>query len=77
VSHGEVSWYGFAKRALEIAGVKHSIEPVASSAYAAPAKRPRYSGLDNARLRGVGMDVMRRWEEGLERYVKGKYGGKG
>lgn len=73
VSHGEVSWYGFAKAALEMAGVKHTIEPVASSVYAAAAKRPRYSVLDNAKLRGLGMDVMRDWREGLERYVRGKY----
>src|SRR4051812_3316578 len=42
VSHGSVSWYAFAKRALELAKVKHTIEPVPSSTYAAPAKRPRY-----------------------------------
>ena len=75
VSHGEVTWYGFAKRALEMAGVKHTIEAVASSVYAAPAKRPRYSVLDNAKLRAVGLDVMRGWEEGLERFVAAKYGG--
>ncbi|MGN6368509.1 MAG: dTDP-4-dehydrorhamnose reductase [Phycisphaerae bacterium] len=73
VSHGEVTWYAFAKRGLELAGVKHTIEPVASSVYAAPAKRPRYSVLDNAKLRGLGLDRMRSWEEGLERFVKAKY----
>ena len=75
VSHGEVTWYAFAKRGLELAGVKHTIEPVPSSVYAAPAKRPRYSVLDNAKLRAVGLDVMRSWEDGLERFVKAKYGG--
>ena len=76
VSHGEVTWYAFAKRGLELAGVKHTIEPVPSSVYAAPAKRPRYSVLDNAKLRAVGLDRMRGWEEGLARFVKAKYGGK-
>jgi dTDP-4-dehydrorhamnose reductase len=73
VSHGETSWYGFAKAALEMAGVKHEIEPVASTVYAAPAKRPRYSVLDNAKLRGLHLDMMKPWQEGLERYVKAKY----
>jgi dTDP-4-dehydrorhamnose reductase len=73
VSHGETSWYGFARRALELSGVPHEIEPVASSVYAAPAKRPRYSVLDNARLRELGLDRMRTWEEGLARYVAVKY----
>jgi dTDP-4-dehydrorhamnose reductase len=74
VAHGEVSWYAFAKAALEISGVAHEIEPVASSVYAAPAKRPRYSVLDNAKLREAGLDRMRPWREGLERFVRAKYG---
>src|SRR5262249_46094339 len=59
VSHGETTWFNFARTALELAGVPHTIEPVASSIYAAPAKRPRYSVLDNARLRALGLDRMR------------------
>ena len=77
VSHGAVTWYAFAKRALEFAGLEKAaaeMEPVASSVYAAPAKRPRYSVLDNAKLRAAGLDVMGTWEEGLKRYVAGKYG---
>jgi dTDP-4-dehydrorhamnose reductase len=73
VSHGEVTWFGFAKRALELANVPHTIEPVPSTAYAAPAKRPRYSVLDNAKLRATGLDVMRSWEDSLRRYVTIKY----
>jgi dTDP-4-dehydrorhamnose reductase len=73
VSHGECTWYAFAKAALATARVPHTIEPVASSAYAAPAKRPAYSVLDNARLRGLGIDVMGGWREGLERFLKAKY----
>jgi dTDP-4-dehydrorhamnose reductase len=73
VSHGEISWYGFAKAALELAQISHEIEPVPSSVYAAPAQRPRYSVLDNAKLRHLQLDVMRPWGEGLARYVKTKY----
>lgn len=73
VSHGACSWYSFAKRALELSGVPHSIEPVPSAVYAAPAKRPAYSVLDNAKLRALGLDVMGPWEESLARYVRLKY----
>jgi dTDP-4-dehydrorhamnose reductase len=76
VSHGETSWYNFAKTALELAGIPHEIEPVASSAYAAPAKRPRYSVLDNAKLRTLHLDQMRTWEEGLKRYISAKHSAK-
>jgi len=87
VSHGQCSWYQFAKRALELwaaeggrdgggggADRKFSIEPVPSSTYAAAAKRPTYSVLDNAQLRAAGLDRMGPWEAALERFVKAKYG---
>jgi dTDP-4-dehydrorhamnose reductase len=74
VSHGETSWYNFAKTALELARIPHDIEPVASSVYAAPAQRPRYSVLDNAKLRALQLDQMHPWAEGLKRYLHAKYG---
>lgn len=78
VSHGQCSWYQFAKRALEIwanlTGGTFSIEPVPSTTYAAPAKRPSYSVLDNAKLRALGLDKMGPWEVSLERFIKAKYG---
>ena len=73
VSHGETSWYNFARTALQLAGIPHDIEPVPSSVYAAPAQRPRYSVLDNAKLRALHLDQMRPWEEGLKRYISAKY----
>jgi dTDP-4-dehydrorhamnose reductase len=73
VAHGETSWYSFAKTALELAKIPHTIDPVPSTAYAAPAKRPRYSVLDNAKLRAAGLDLMKPWQDGLARYLKQKY----
>ena len=73
VSHGQTSWYNFAKTALELAEIPHTIEPVASSVYAAPAQRPRYSVLDNAKLRALHLDEMHSWKDGLQRYITAKY----
>jgi len=73
VSHGQTTWYEFAKTALELANVPHQIEPVTSAAFAAPAKRPFYSVLANARLQSLGLDQMRPWPESLARYVQRKY----
>jgi dTDP-4-dehydrorhamnose reductase len=75
VSHGETSWFNFARTALELAKIPHDIEGVPSSTYAAPAMRPRYSVLDNAKLRGLHLDQMRPWVEGLKRYIAVKYSG--
>ena len=78
VSQGECSWYQFAKRGLEIwaanGGGVFEISPVPSTTYAAPAKRPCYSVLDNAKLRVLGLNKMGPWEQALERFVKAKYG---
>jgi dTDP-4-dehydrorhamnose reductase len=73
VSHGETSWYNFAKTALELAQIPHDISPVPSSQYAAPAQRPLYSVLDNAKLRALHLDHMRPWQDGLKRYIAAKY----
>jgi len=73
VSHGQCSWFEFAKTSIELAKIPHTIEPVPSSVYAAPAKRPYYSVLDNAKLRAAGLDIMRDWRESLARYINAKY----
>lgn len=73
VSHGETTWYNFAKTALQLAKIPHSISPVPSTTYAAPAQRPRYSVLDNAKLRSLNLDKMHTWQVGLERYITTKY----
>ncbi|NNM88836.1 MAG: dTDP-4-dehydrorhamnose reductase [Phycisphaerae bacterium] len=73
VSHGQCSWHEFAQTALKMAGLTATVEPVTSSAFAAAAIRPRYSVLDNARLRAVGLDLMEDWPKSLQRYIAGKY----
>jgi dTDP-4-dehydrorhamnose reductase len=73
VAHGQCSWHEFASAALMLAGIDHPIAPVSSNEFAAPARRPAYSVLDNARLRHLGMDIMTDWRSGLKRYVEKKY----
>ncbi len=73
VSHGQCSWHEFACAALAMAGIDHPIAPVSSSEFAAPAHRPSYSVLDNARLRKEGIDIMTDWRTSLRRYVEKKY----
>ena len=73
VSHGQCSWHEFAQTALHMAGLQVTVEPVSSTAFAAAAIRPRYSVLDNARLRAVGLDLMEDWQKSLQRYIACKY----
>ncbi len=48
---GETTWLGFAEAILEECGVSATIEPITTEQFGAPAPRPRYSVLDNAKLR--------------------------
>lgn len=69
---GACSWYEFAKEILNIAGLITQVIAVTSDQYPTPAKRPRFSVLDNCHLRLLGMDDMRAWQEALKDYMREK-----
>jgi dTDP-4-dehydrorhamnose reductase len=65
---GSVSWFDFAQEALALARVELPIEPIAAGQWKAAAIRPRFSALDNAKLRELGI-ALRPWRAGLAEYV--------
>lgn len=67
---GECSWYDFACKIIEYAGINCKIEPVTSEQYKRPAKRPTFSSLDNMMLRCTVGDEMRNWEEALFEFIQ-------
>jgi dTDP-4-dehydrorhamnose reductase len=69
VNPGPVSWYQFAREVLAAAGVDWSIEPIASGEWKAPARRPDYSALENAKLRALGIELPD-WREGIAAYLR-------
>jgi dTDP-4-dehydrorhamnose reductase len=68
VSSGKTSWFEFAK---EIVG-EYPIEPVSSSEFVTPAKRPRYSVLDNSssQVTPIG-DWRERWQAAKSEVLEG------
>jgi len=66
---GQCSWYEFARKIFELEGLKVDLRPVATSQFPSPVRRPPYSVLSKAKLRGVGL-VMPPWEASLGRYLK-------
>jgi dTDP-4-dehydrorhamnose reductase len=66
---GECSWFDFAQEIFRLSGVNAQLAPTTSEAYAARAKRPAYSVLDNARLRTAGFSDFRPWQEALMEYI--------
>ncbi len=72
VNSGNCSWYEFAKAIFDIAGTSYEIEPKTVSEMGLRAKRPRFSALDNERLRSAGFEDMRRWRDALTEYLSVK-----
>lgn len=67
---GECSWYDFAKKIFELRGLDVPVKKVTSQEFVRPAKRPKYSVLDNFMLKIYGLNSFRHWEESLEDYLK-------
>ena len=72
---GETSWHGYATFVCEFArkaGVAlkvETIEPVPSSAFPTPARRPLNSRLDTSKLRSAFDLSLPRWQDGVERMM--------
>ena len=66
---GRCSWFDFAQQIVTAAEVPAQITPIPTSDYPTPAKRPAYSVMSSAKLRGVLPIADETWEEQLERNV--------
>lgn len=63
---GETSWYGFAAAIAELGGYPTRLNPIPSSDYPTPARRPTNSRLDNAKLARVFGLRLPHWREALK-----------
>jgi dTDP-4-dehydrorhamnose reductase len=68
-NEGACSWHDFAAAIFEIRGVRANLSPTTSESYKTPARRPRYSVLDNRRLKDLGLNRMLSWREALAEYL--------
>jgi dTDP-4-dehydrorhamnose reductase len=71
-SEAACSWYEFASAIFELSGIAADLSPTTSDLYKTPALRPRYSVLENAHLKRLGLNQMRHWREGLSEYLNSK-----
>jgi dTDP-4-dehydrorhamnose reductase len=69
-NEGSCTWFEFARTIFEIAGIDADLSPATSDTYKARAIRPKYSVLENARLKELGLNQMRHWREALTAYLK-------
>jgi dTDP-4-dehydrorhamnose reductase len=64
-NEGQTSWFGFAQKILERHNITTPIDPVPTTSFPTPAKRPAYSVLDKTKIKKeFGLDI-RHWEECL------------
>lgn len=75
---GETSWYGYAKyvvgealrRGAKLQLIADDIQPITTAEYPLPAKRPRHSRLDTAKLRKTFGLTMPPWQQSVSRVIE-------
>jgi dTDP-4-dehydrorhamnose reductase len=65
-NEGRITWYQFAIAIRERIGSACTINPIPSSQFPTPAKRPHYSLLDKTLIRNTYQLIIPAWETGLE-----------
>lgn len=68
VNEGYCSWYDFAKKLMELAGVTVGVVPVKAGKQSGGMRRPKFSALANIKAKQLGI-VLPPWQEGLADYV--------
>jgi dTDP-4-dehydrorhamnose reductase len=66
-NEGQCSWYDFAKKIFEVNNISINLQPIPTSAYPTPAKRPAYSVLDKSKIKNVFGVEVDNWEESLKK----------
>jgi dTDP-4-dehydrorhamnose reductase len=69
-AEGACTWFDFARLITAKAGIPVKVVPCTTEEFPRPARRPANSVLENARLKGLGLNVMKQWEEGFEEFLE-------
>ncbi len=72
-NEGVCSWFDFAKKIFEVNTVTIDLNPIPSSSYPTPAKRPAYSVLDKSKIKESFNICIKNWEENLLMQIKSNY----
>jgi dTDP-4-dehydrorhamnose reductase len=68
-SEGSCSWYEFARMIFEMADVRVNLKIAAADEFPMKVPRPKYSVLENARLKRESLNSFQGWEESLRAYL--------
>jgi dTDP-4-dehydrorhamnose reductase len=64
---GNITWYDFAVAIKELTGSKCVVNPIPTSQYPTPAKRPQYSVLDTSKIQQVFNVAVPEWKDSLQK----------
>jgi dTDP-4-dehydrorhamnose reductase len=67
-----VSWFDYARMIFDAAGLNPVLTPTNEREYRTPARRPKFSALENARMRTIGIAPMRPLQEALTLYMSAR-----
>ncbi len=62
-NEGQCSWFDFAKKIFEINNIKINLQPISTSNYLTPAKRPIYSVLNKSKFKEKFNYEVDKWED--------------
>ena len=69
VNSGMCSWHEFATYVLQLSGLNTEVVPISADELSRPAKRPKYTALESARLSEFNIKPLRWWGEALRDYL--------
>ena len=69
-NQGVINWYQFALAIKEFSGAGCVVNPILSSQYPTPAKRPNYSVMDTNKIERTFHLVIPNWKDSLQKCVK-------
>ena len=67
---GECSWYEFTCKIFEILNIKTKVIPCITEEFSRPAKRPKYSVLENYNLKLISYNTFSHWSIALKNFLK-------
>ncbi|MES1262482.1 MAG: sugar nucleotide-binding protein, partial [Acidobacteriota bacterium] len=67
-----VSWFDYAKLIFAKAGLSVEVQPTNEREYRTAARRPKYSALENARMKEFGIKPMPPMGEAVEAYLRAR-----
>jgi dTDP-4-dehydrorhamnose reductase len=69
-SEGQCTWFQFAAEIFSLLGRKPRLVPVSSKEFAARARRPLYSVLENGKAKTIGLRDFSLWQDALRSYLE-------